>query len=203
MSIENPPPPDDPRDGRPADGVSSEPALPVRAKRRFAGRINSYPPYRSKVEDSLRDEDREEYETLVIRKTPVKKLWAWLEARGYDLGRESVRRHREKLLRDFAEVRRGADVATRYARIARTAGLTLPEATIGGFHQMLMQFFTREQTSAALTAKDMASLATAVDAFIETHQKVAQVRRELEKAGGSGSPDQAAVVDRVREILGV
>ena len=182
--------------------ASSGPTEHVEVKRVFAGGINAYPPYRSKLDDMLKDEHRGDYERMLLQKTPVNRLWAWLKERGYDLGRSTVERHAIKFSQGLSHVRHGAETAAQFALIARAAGLTLSESAIGGFHQMLMQFFTRAQVAEGLTAKDMQSAAAAVAEFVDVREKVGEIRREVNQAAGPEA-DPGAVVDRVREILGL
>src|SRR5687768_203002 len=164
--------------------ASSGEAQKVEVKRVFAGGINAYPPYRSKVDDMLKGEHRGDYERLLLQKTAVNRLWAWLKERGYSIGRGSVDRHAIRFWQGLSHVRQGAETAAEFARIARAAGLTLSESAVGGFHQMLMQFFTRAQEAEGLTAKDMQAAAAAVADFVDVHQKVEEIRRELDHAKG-------------------
>ena len=191
-----------PSDAPAPSSSSSGDVQKVDVKRVFAAGVNAYPPYRSKLDDLLKDEHRPDYERLLLQKTPVNRLWAWLKDRGYNVGRATVDRHAIKYWQGLSHVRQGAETAEEFARIARAAGLTLSESAVGGFHQMLMQFFTRAQVSEGLTAKDMQSAAAAVKGFVDVHQKVDEVRRELDRAKGPDA-DPGAVVDRVREILGL
>jgi len=177
---------------------------PVAPKKRvFGGGVYHYPPYRSKVEDLLRDEHRAAYESMIVGNATLPTLHNWLNSQGYDFGKETVRRHREKFLRGVGEIRRGAEVAMQFAKFARAAGLTLDDAAVGGFHQMLMQFFTNAQVTTSLTGKDVQSVAAAIDSFIDTHQKVDNLRRDLSTESTSTIRNESDVVDRVREILGV
>jgi hypothetical protein len=178
-------------------------AAEVVDKPRFAGGINRYPPYRSKVNDLLTDEHRPEYEGMIRRKSSITALHRWLKERGYKVGRGSVDRHRQKQEGYYAHVRFGSDVAEQFARVARETGLSLHEASIGGMHQMLMDFFVRQQNNNTLTAADVRSLATGVESFIDSCQKVERIRKEIQEARDATPEDHAAVVDRVREILGV
>jgi hypothetical protein len=184
-----------------ATGVDDAPQR-VTVKRLFGTGGFGYPPNRSRVDDLLRDEDRPGYEDLLTRGTSVPRLMAWLGERGYDFGRSAVANHRMKWMRDFDYVRKGSEIGVHFAKFARAAGLSLSEAAVGGMHQMLMQFFTRRHKSGQLTGKDMDALASSCARFIESERKVADVRRELDTARGA-NVEPGAVVDRVREILGV
>lgn len=178
------------------------PVTLVPAKRVFAGGINAYPAYRSKLDDMLRDEHREEYEQMLVRSASVRKLWMWLLDRGYDIGRVAVERHRAKFLKGVFEVRRGADVALQFARIARAAGVTLSDSLVGGFHQMLMEYFSRAQIVDKLSGKDVQSISAGLEQFSGLIEKIGHARQELDTAATSKPADLGAVVDRVREILG-
>ena len=187
----------------PAPVPAPVPAAEEPAKRIF-GPGNGYPRFRIKLDDVLRDEDRAEYEALILRKSTLATLLAWLHERRYDVGRNTVARHRQLFMQDYREVERASRTAHRFARLARSSGATINDSTVGGLHRVLMEFFTREQATEALDPKNLDLLASAVNGILNANAKVASVRKELASAAGAREPvDGKTIVDRVREIVGV
>src|SRR5688572_28753552 len=90
----------------PTDELPSDGAKPT-----FGGGLNCYPPYRSKIDDMLREEHRADYERLIAGKTSVSRRHAWLRERGYKVGRCTVDRHRMNFAHQVRLVRQGAETA--------------------------------------------------------------------------------------------
>ena len=190
-----------PNDASLPDRATDEPLAAAAAKARF-GPGNGSPPYRSKIDMMLREEDVEPYEALLRRRAALRYLHKWLLDRGYKVGLGAVERHRTIYRNRFEWIREGSQAAAHFAHITRDLGLSLPDASIGGMHMTLMKYFSE---AATLSAGDLRALSAGVQGFIDTYHKAERARRELSKgdAGGNTPEDHAALVDRVRDILGV
>ena len=183
------------------DVKTEDPTAGVDGPGRKFGPGNGYPPFRRKLDDLLRDEHRPEYESMILRGVTLNELRAWLRARAYDVGRSTVVRHRQEFMRESREIERSSRTALRFARLARGSGAQFSDAAIGGLQQTLVEFFTRQQQTCTVNAKDLDLLAKAVDSFIGTNKKVTDVRKEL--ANADPEVDGQTIVDRVRDIIGV
>jgi hypothetical protein len=77
-----------------------------------------------KIDETLRDEDRDDYRALV--RSPQMRIddaHAWLLARGYQVSRSAVARHRRRLLAGDVDHRRAIDRAEALAHIVRQLGI--------------------------------------------------------------------------------
>ena len=165
---------------------------------------HGYPRHRSKVRDLLTEEDREEYERLLAdRRFTLEAAWAWLRERGYPVGRTSVERHRRDFHRRLDEIRRYAEVAHEFARLARDSGLTMTEGALGGLQQVLMEYLATAARDAdmraKLTPKDLATLNDAVGGSVGVKRQVdalvADRRKARKRTAAGGAADAAAEPD--------
>ena len=216
MPSQNPVTP--PPAGAPAPAPAPAPAIPEpqtgpgpaaaapRRPRRFGGG-HGYPPYRCKVDDLLTDEDRRDVDAYL--RSPgatVNGLLAILNGRGYDVGKEAVRRYTQMWRDRVAATRASAQLAHEFALLARGSGVTVSDGIIGCMQQNLMQFLYQRSRDGAVTAKDLSDLSRAVAGALDAGERVSAApspdpapQDNHTTPGGEG----LTIVRRVREILGL
>jgi hypothetical protein len=163
----------------------------------------------------LTPEHRTEYLAfLADGRTTLEKAIAWLKERGYDtLSWGAVYRHRKKFLDGTEEVRRWAAVAAHVAAAAEQGGRhALAAGTLAKFEQLLLQTLYAVKSGGALTSRELADLAAALNKTVASRTQLEALRTEFEtrqreaieqarKMNERATPQQVAL--RMREILGV
>jgi hypothetical protein len=214
---------DGPRDDE-KPGSTGEPAAPRAKKWTYKKGVRHF-----KVHDMLRPEDRAAYLEYVRQpSSTVDSSLAWLAARGYGVGRNSVYRHRKHMLKDAADIRRAAEFAHEFVQLARAGGEdgggapglagAFAEATQTAFEQFFMQgVLEMKKQGKELEPRQWGELSRAVASAVGARRQVELMRGEfeararkaaeaVEQAAGTGRwkrLDGSALSDKVRRILGV
>jgi hypothetical protein len=181
---------------------------------------------RFKVEQILSPEDWKEYQELLRDpRMTIKKLHAWLTARGYKIGPAAVGRHRRRFDEDVVAVRRTAMLAEHFADASRGGGMAvLSDATVARFQQVLLERLMRmdkPDVPGAERTRDFSpgqwlELARTITHTVSARRSMEALRAEFEDrarkameavekaAGAKKKPlDGVAVANAVRRILGV
>ena len=118
------------RRGRPPRGVDPF------GEGRGRGRVGHF-----KVEDILRDEDRDAYNALLRQhKTTHKSAWRWLRERGYKIGLTAVRNHRCDFKQRLAAVNTAAEMSYACGELARQTGTpVMADGAVARFETLLSQ----------------------------------------------------------------
>jgi hypothetical protein len=168
---------------------------------------------RLKLDVILSDPDRTEYEALLAdRKTSVQAAWAWLKARGYRVGYNAVCNHRRQLGYDAEQLRRAARAAAAYATAADAAGgpEAFSAAALTKINQLAMDRLFDEKVGAGaggVTTAVLNELARTIDKALAARGRLEALRPKLAEARraaeGQAEPDGVAIVNRVREMMGM
>lgn len=169
---------------------------------------------RFKIDVLLSDADRPAYDALLSSpRTTGTSAWGWLKSRGYKVGLTAVLNHKRQFDRDNEQLRRAARAASAYASAADSLGgpEAFSAAALTKINELAMAHLFPADGSpparAATTAAVLNELARTIDKTLAARGRLESLRPKLEEARrvqeGHAVADGRAVVERVREILGM
>jgi hypothetical protein len=166
-----------------------------------------------KVDNLLRDEDRDAYYALLRKpNTTVRVAWVWLRERGYKVGREAVKHHKRKFGQKLDAIRRSAEMSLVCADLVRQVGTArMSDAAVLRFETLLTEALFDLREGQDLDGDRWTTLGRALNHAVANRTKVEALRTAAAEADGatrsrradSRRTDGAALSDKVRRILGV
>lgn len=167
----------------------------------------------------LKEPDATEYATLLDNdETSDQTLLDWLHERGYSTEYDAPQRPRGKFREQLHSLRTASEMAHAFATMAREFGVgAMTDASMACAEQALMQQMMRvvqdEPSHAVFSAKQWSELNKAIGEGISNRRHIEQMTHAFTKAkrqvaqvvedATAGAADGKAVVDKVREILGI
>jgi hypothetical protein len=145
-----------------------------------------------KVDARLSEEDRKEYERLLLSPaTTTAFLMKWLADRGYhDVSRGAVQRHRLHWQRDLLDIRKQAQAAHHFTLLAKgldTSGLLMADAAQLRLEQAFFHAMHAIPESVPDAAAHFGGLAKVLLDVLKARRSLEQARHEGGRAGGGGA----------------
>jgi hypothetical protein len=148
-----------------------------------------------KLDERLSEEDRREYERLLLSPAATNaSLMRWLAGRGYhDISRGAVQRHRLHWQRDLLDIRKQAQAAHHFTLLARgldTSGLLMADAAQLRLEQAFFQAMHAIPQSVPDAAAHFGGLAKVLLDVLKARRSLEQARHEGGRGrGGVGAGD--------------
>jgi len=167
-----------------------------------------------KVDNMLRDEDRDAYYALLRRpETTGRSAWEWLTARAYKVTPGAVKRHKKKFDLNLRAIRRSAEMSLACAELVRQVGANkMSDAAVLRFETLLTETLFKYGRGETLEKQQWETLGRALTTAVMNRSRVESVRLADEaarrEAGQDGKTrrkwvDGNALADKVRRRLGM
>jgi hypothetical protein len=166
-----------------------------------------------KVDNLLRDEDRNDYYALLRKPgTTVRAAWLWLRERGYKVGRGAVKHHKRKFGQKLDTIRNSAEMSLVCADLVRQVGTArMSDAAVLRFETLLTEALFDLREGQDLDGDRWTTMGRALNHAVTNRAKVEALRAAAAEAeaasrsrrAGSRRTDGAALSDKVRRILGM
>ena len=169
-----------------------------------------------KVDNLLRDEDRDAYHALLRQPgTTGRKAYEWLVARGYRVSTGAVKRHKQRFNQKLETIRTSAEWSLACADLVRQVGVNrMSDAAVLRFEALLTEeLFKIEQGGDSRGKVEWDTLGRALTNAVANRTRVETTRiaaeeakRQAERDARGTKPrrlDGPALSEKVRRILGV
>lgn len=130
------------------------------------------------------DDERSEYQALLRQPAAtIDDLLAWFEAKGFQVSRGAVWKHRKNFEETLNDVRQSAEMARAFAQVAKEAGVTgMNDAIMGRFQQLQMQWAFAQLDGGELSPEDMERFAKSMNQAAAAAERNENLRERFDAA---------------------